>query len=230
MPRLSVRLDVLLDRIGLCMSRGHRIDGLWVGCLTSDKEKRLMAFDPVEEALGLIKRHDPLRYDRLRRDLERIWVFLLAGNWGEYRHPLRMCVLDERVVLDEATRSEQIASTIVHEATHARLMRRGIGYEGALRARIEAVCFRRQRAFAARLPPGGPAQEDAQRRLTGYPEEFWSDASFRERRDQGAAEVFHYLGMSETFTRNAFRLAALVRRVGDFIERLKPPFRRRRPF
>src|SRR5690349_12702034 len=85
MPRLIVRLDVLLDRIGLCMSRGHRIDGLWVGCWTSDKEKRLMAFGRVEEALGLIKRHDPLRYDRLRRDLVRIWVFLLAGNWGEYR-------------------------------------------------------------------------------------------------------------------------------------------------
>jgi hypothetical protein len=159
MPRLSVRLDVLLDRIGLCMSRGHRIDGLWVGCLTSDKEKRLMAFDPVEEALGLIKRHDPLRYDRLRRDLVRIWVFLLAGNWGEYRHPLRMCVLDERVVLDEATRSEQIASTIVHEATHARLMRRGIGYEGALRAHrsslLPPTARLRRQAAAGRGGPGG---------------------------------------------------------------------------
>jgi hypothetical protein len=218
--RVAIRPNVLLDRLGLWMSHSRRIDGLWVGCWTSDGEKRLMAFGRVGEALSLIKQYDPLRYDRLRRDLDRIWVFLLPGNWGEYRHALKMCVLDERFVLSETTRPEQIASTIVHEATHARLMCGGIGYEAASRARVEAVCFRRQRAFAARLPAGEPAREEAERSLTGYPSKFWTDEAFRERNDQGAAEAFRYLGMSEFFIRTAFCLRAPLRRIHNLVRRL----------
>ena len=63
-----------------------------------------------------------------------------------------MCVIDERFVVDEGTTPEMIASVIVHEATHARLFRMGIGYEEGRRARVEQVCLRRELAFAAKLP------------------------------------------------------------------------------
>jgi hypothetical protein len=226
-PGLGVRLDVLLNRIGLLLSYSRRIDGLWVGCWNSDREKRLIVFGRVAEALCLIKQYDPRRYNRLRRDMDRIWVFVLTGNQGEYRDALKMCVLDERYVLAAATRPEQIASTIVHEATHARLIRCGIGYEEALRARVEAVCFRQQRAFAAKLPVGEPTREEAERRLTGYPSDFWTDRSFGERRDRGAAEALRHFGRSELFIRNFFRLREKIWRVHQFIQRRKPPFRRR---
>lgn len=102
--------------------------------------------DRVEEALALIKRYDRLQYDRLSRDLKRVWVHVLHGIRGE---AFVTCELDARSVQPETTSPELIASTIVHEATHSRLLRCGIGYEEAVRARVEAVCLRRELAFAA---------------------------------------------------------------------------------
>ena len=60
-------------------------------------------------------------------------------------------MLDERFVTNPETTIERIASVIVHEATHARMERCGIGYAEDQRARIETVCFRRELAFAVRL-------------------------------------------------------------------------------
>jgi hypothetical protein len=71
---------------------------------------------------------------------------------GEYKRSLKACILDERYLADSATSVGEIASTIVYEATHARLERYGIGYKEELRGRIEAICFRRELAFAVRLP------------------------------------------------------------------------------
>jgi hypothetical protein len=42
---------------------------------------------------------------------------------------LNACLLDERVVASETTTLEWIASTIVHEATHARLEKWGIAQD-----------------------------------------------------------------------------------------------------
>ena len=80
-------------------------------------------------ALGLIKTYDRIRYDRLLRDLDRIFIRVLPSSIASFNHSLNACQLDERFVLDEKSGPELIASVIVHEATHARLMRCGIGYE-----------------------------------------------------------------------------------------------------
>ena len=65
-----------------------------------------------------------------------------------------MCELEENFVRAENTSAAQIASVIVHEATHARMMRLGFGYEEPKRVRIEHICFGAQQAFARRLPDG----------------------------------------------------------------------------
>jgi hypothetical protein len=198
----------------LLFSRGRRIDGLWIGRFLSDPR----VLDRVEEALRLIKTHDPVRYARLLRDLDRIWVTLLPTSLGEFSDALNACKVDERFVLAESSTPEMIAATIVHEATHARLMHRGIGYEGeAFRARVERVCFRRERAFAAKLPDGTEIRTQADSRLEGYPTEYWADAAFVSRLDEGSVESLRYLGRSERFIKAviAFRkLALLCRRLG----------------
>src|SRR5260370_30319394 len=186
-PRPSPRLYRLLHKLAFRLSHSRHIDGLWVGCFFVDDYSH--AFDRVEDALRLIKLYDPLRYNRLLQDIDRIWVNLLSGNNGEYRHRLRSCGLDARFVLAESTRPEQIASVIVHEATHARLMHCGIGYQADLRARVEAACFRRQRAFALRLPEGEKSRADAESRLIGYPSDFWTNDAVRARFEQGSAEA-----------------------------------------
>lgn len=173
---------------------------MWIGSFDSDAEPRLRR---VEEALNLIKTHDPVRYARLIRDLERIWVTLSPGNFAHFDASIWACVLDQRYLLDDANPPERIASTLVHESTHARLWRRGIGYEGEeLRARVEAVCFRRERAFAAKLPHGERNRVQADQKLATYADRsYWTNEAFRKREAEGVRRALQYVGMPDWLVR-----------------------------
>jgi len=180
------------------MCTARHVDGIWIGSWgRSSGEAR------VEGALSLIKQHSPLDYARIVRELERIWVSLSFHGLGEYNHSLRACILDERYVADSATTVERIASTIVHETTHARLERYGIGYEEELRARIEAICFRRELAFAVRLPNSAELQQEIVRYLEWYQAnpDYFSDANFRENRTAGEIEALRHLGTPDWLIR-----------------------------
>jgi hypothetical protein len=85
-------------------------------------------------------------------------------------------MIDERFLVASASHPELIAAVIVHEAAHARLMRYGIGYEAPLRHRVEAICARREAAFAAKLPNGEKVREQAENRLA-WPTDAWTDAA-----------------------------------------------------
>jgi hypothetical protein len=189
----------LLHRLELAMSDYRHVDGIWIGNRGSSAED----LTRVEGTLSLIKRHSPLDYARIIRELDRIWVNLSHHGLGEYRHSLKACILDERYVADPATTVEQIASTIVHEATHARIERYGIKYKEELRTRIEAICFRRELAFAARLPNGAELQQRIERYLEFYqsnPDQF-SDAQFQEWDAAGGIEALRYLGTPDWLAR-----------------------------
>jgi hypothetical protein len=166
----------------------------------------------VEEALFLIKTYDRRRYDRQRRDLERVWIRVLVGALGSYNQRLRACELDPRHVLAEDSSPELIASTIVHEATHARLFRCGLGYDEGRRSRIEAVCFRREIAFAAKLPDGEQVRDRAERQLTRcITNEYWTDAAFDARLLDDAKEALRHLEAPPWFVR-AVPLLLTIRR------------------
>ncbi len=206
-PRASPRI---VDRMELAMSMGRHLDGIWIGSWRDRPED----LTRVEGALLLIKQYSPLDYARIFRELERIWVHLSFYGLGEYRHSLKACVLDERYVADAATTVEQIASTIVHEATHARLERYGIGYKEELRTRIEAICFRRELAFAVRLPDSAELQQGIARYLEWYqanPDQF-SDAHFRERHWAGGTEALRYLGTPDWLIRAMLMALPVIRR------------------
>jgi hypothetical protein len=184
-PRLSVR-------IMLRFSKSRYLDGLWIGTWETEAEPILHR---IEEALLLIKRYDRIRYDRLLRDLQRVWVLLLPWSLASFENRTYRCEIDTRFCLAETTTPELLAAAIVHEATHARLWRRGIGYEEAQRPRIEEICVRREIAFAAKLPNGEDARDQAERTLalcaTG---EYWTGAAFRERYIEGGVEILRYMG------------------------------------
>jgi hypothetical protein len=189
-------------------SFSRSIDGLWIGCFRNENRERVLS--RVATSLQLIKLHDPIRYNHLTRDLERIWVNLVPGYRAQYRSEFRMCELDERFVLAEATTPETIASVIVHEATHARLQGCGIGYGERIRARVEAICIRRQVAFTERLPDGMHAHEEAVRNLAPQPPEFWANAAFLDRRKAGSAEVLRYLGVPNYIVRMTVVMLTLI--------------------
>jgi len=181
----------LIDRLQLRLSSGRLLDGLWIG---TDEDKSELVLEKVEAALRLIKTRDPRRYDRLRRDLSRIWVRLLAGARGSFNASLSACELDARFVLAEERKPVELASVIVHEATHARIHRAGIRYRAELRHRIEAACFREEAAFARTVPDGESVRERAERWLKA-PQEYWSDASLEQEFVEGSAEALRQLGV-----------------------------------
>ncbi|MEH2507512.1 hypothetical protein V1290_006323 [Bradyrhizobium sp. AZCC 1578] len=162
----------------------------------------------VEDALQLIKRHDPLNYLRVTRNLDRIWVHLIPSAEAHYERTLNACILDERYLLKEEMTLDRIASTIVHEATHARLERWGIIYEEESRYRIEAICLRRELNCLAKLPDSGPLQEEIARTLEwcATDQDYLSDASFRDRDDQGQVETLRYLKAPDWIVRFAMWL------------------------
>ncbi|MBR0756982.1 hypothetical protein JQ604_32780 [Bradyrhizobium jicamae] len=190
------RKPARVDRLALWLSKGRQIDGLWVGSWEHEVES-YPALRRVEDALQLIKRHAPLYYSRVIRDLDRIWVNLIPGARAQYEGSLNACVLDERYVLEETMTLERLASTIVHEATHARLERWGILYEEKLRHRIESICLRRELDFAASLPDSASLREEITRTLDwcASEQDYFSDASFRGREDQEQVETLRHLNV-----------------------------------
>jgi hypothetical protein len=198
----------LIERLQLKASFGRSVDGVWIGAYFSPEH-----LPRVEEAFGLIRQHSPLQYSRIIRDLQRIWIFLIPDGLAAYRRSLKACVLDERFVADAATNLQQIASAIVHEATHARLERYGIEYEEAARARIEAICSRRELAFARCLPDSVQLKEDIVSYLDVYPSsrDYFSDARLLERHDDGEGAMLRHAGVPGWLIPGTLKLQAAIR-------------------
>ena len=183
----------LIDRVAFRLSKSSMIDGLWVG---SFEGKPYPALRRVEAALQLVKRHDALGYDRITRHLDRIWVRLLPSGQAHYDRSINACVLDERHVLAETMTIEQIASALIHEATHARLERWGILYVEAMRTRIESICLRRELNFLGKLPDTEALRDEVARTLEwcmANHDDYFADANFRTRKDIGEIEILRYL-------------------------------------
>jgi hypothetical protein len=188
------RKPTVIERLLLRLSTSRTVDGLWVGSMESKPQPGLRR---VGDALQLIKRHHTLHYSRTIHNLERIFVYLDPHARAYYDRSLNACVLDERFVVPETTTLERIACTIVHEATHARLERWGIGYDDEkARTRIEAICLRRELNFIAKLPHSEPLREEIARTLEWCvsDRDYFSDVSFQQRTDQGQVETLRYVG------------------------------------
>jgi hypothetical protein len=116
----------------------------------------------LDEALALVEQHQPWRLAHLRRDLRVMSVAPFPCR-GAY-FPTEHTVLTELSFLARAPEftPAQLASSIVHEGTHARVHRMGerLGFDWAGRdmAREERLCRRAELAFGESLPAdlGGP--------------------------------------------------------------------------
>ncbi len=201
----------VFDRLFMRLSHSKRIDGLWLGVVGPRDKSTIATMKKVEAALGLIRQHDPLRYRRITRDLGRIWVIPIIGAWGQYVEVARMCRLDAHHV--DTSPPESVASTIVHEATHAYPCLRKCGYPEALRYRIEQICMRQQVIFAEKLPNGTAAAEGAKQNMAREAN-YWTDTEFRARRaaqEEAAVKLYGMPRWVLTFSRAVGKLSAKVR-------------------
>jgi hypothetical protein len=135
---------------------------------------------------------------------------------------LNACLLDERVVASENTTLECIASAIVHEATHARLEKRGIRYDEAVRPRIERICARREFDFVRHLSGVDALQEEITRRLDRCNEEntSYTDQNMWQEIDQGNAEMLRHLGTPEWVIALVFRARNPANGIRRFTRRI----------
>ena len=195
----------LVHKLEKLISCSQTIDGLWIA---ADSQEDLAI---LREALALIATHDPSRYAKMGRDLTGVWARIVPGSIGKFDYRHFICELDHRFV--KTASAEQIASVIVHEATHARLWRRGIEYPEELRSRIEAVCIRRQQAFAARLPAPELTPDIIAEHYATLPVSSWSNTSLDRRHLAGSIAALRDLNVPRWIIRLALlRHRALRRR------------------
>jgi hypothetical protein len=134
----------------------------------------------LDQALGLLQRYVPHRYHRMQRDVHQLVV---------QRFPCRGAFFPaERAILTELTflvnpsfTPAQIAASIVHEATHARVAASLRGNVMNRRPREERLCRMAELEFGLAVPDGAAVIERARASLAleddGVAPEFdWEEA------------------------------------------------------
>lgn len=99
-------------------------------------------------ALTLLKSVRPGLAKRSMQSIRRVVVW--RGN-SEYWSSTHACAVDAKLFGDDYP-DYVLASTLVHEATHARLDRADLQWREDLRARVEQICTNQQIDFAKLVP------------------------------------------------------------------------------
>ncbi len=124
-------------------------DGIVISTWYSQGDHSVLS-GKVGRALDLIHRADRRRYNRLLTDVGRITIERLQVA-GLFAPKAGGVFLDARHI--EQAHVAELALTIVHEATHARIHRAGITADVHTRGRIENLCITSEIDFASKLGP-----------------------------------------------------------------------------
>lgn len=160
LPRGAVAYLLILG------SYRYRVDGFEI--VDASDERSPDAHEQIRRALRLIAEALPTAHARLRRDVRR--VILLQSGGPEYWPFANAIALAHGAVKDGDT--SLVAMALLHEGTHARLWRAGIGYPQAERGRIERLCISAELRLARRLSNRLELEKFAQAKLST---EWWTD-------------------------------------------------------
>ncbi len=147
----------------------YTIGGLDVAVGSSEESERKEAVAKLHEALRLVQVYAPVAFGRLHRDLKHIWVRKLYRIRGVFEPSLGTCSVDLGFLLDPLTTPGRLAMTVLHEGTHARLLRFGLTYHEAERSRIERLCVMSEIVFAKRMNAPKALLHEAHERLQRGP-------------------------------------------------------------
>jgi hypothetical protein len=137
----------------------------------------------LTQALDLIARYAPRRFRRLQQDFAGIVVRRFPCR-GAFFHDTRECLVELTFTVNPRHAVAEIAASIVHEATHARVARRCGPLPMEQRPREERLCRQAELEFGLALPDGGVVVERARASLTLGDQEVapavdWSEAARR---------------------------------------------------
>lgn len=161
--------------------------GLTLIDLTHDQQASRL-FPIVESAIEMVREVDPRRFDRICHDVKRLAVVRSFGSAGEYWPQYDAVALDIQHLEESAVVA--ISLTIVHEATHARVTRWGVG-ESIGRERTERACLNQEIVFARKLPNSEALIEGVVRKLNSrYWEEQDDPRRFARRLESGGTPAW----------------------------------------
>jgi len=140
--RLVERLTERRERHGIALS-------LYIETAPLDRKQ---LWRKLDAALDLIALHSPIWLSRMRRTGNTIDVRRIPGTRARLVDG-RRTILDPYLLADFLP--AQIASSIVHEATHAQLRSYAIEYRAGSPAREERVCRRAELRFGRALQAAG---------------------------------------------------------------------------
>jgi hypothetical protein len=141
-------------------------------------------FRRADAILALVRTVQPWRYAHLRRDLGGILVERFPCR-AAYLRETRTCLLELTFMANESFSDAQVAASLVHEGTHARLdrlcERYGVTSFEEDPARHERICRRAELSFGLAVPDGGPVVARALESLAMADEEVapavdWNEA------------------------------------------------------
>jgi hypothetical protein len=118
----------------------------------------------LTQALDLIARYAPRCYRRMQRDLAGIVVQRFPCR-GAFFPRERQCLVELTFTVNPAHTPAEIAASIVHEATHARVAQRCGPLPEKIRPREERLCRRAELEFGLALPNNRVVIERALRSL-----------------------------------------------------------------
>jgi hypothetical protein len=134
-----------------CAATQATVHGLPVAVLNTRPDIETSAvLQRLEAVLELIQTYQPRRYRLLKRDLAGFVVQRYACR-GAYLPPSHTCLVELTFLANAGFSDAQIAASIVHEATHARLHRLGLALTSA---EAERVCRRAEIALGRAVPNG----------------------------------------------------------------------------
>jgi hypothetical protein len=176
----------ILARLGGPQPEVHEVRGLRV--VVENERPDIRTADVLarlDEALGLIERHQPWRLRHLRRDLRELRVARFPCR-GAYFPGERACLTELTFLARRDITAAPVASSIVHEGMHARVDCMGVRPASRDAAREERICRRAELDFGRSLPPalGAPVAERALASLALADEEVapaidWAEAQRR---------------------------------------------------
>jgi len=148
---ISLLRRLALEMLWMVANR-TRVWGIPVGlCILPSREAEA-ALSALDAAFRLIQAHDQRTLSHIKRAFRRIVIHRLTAPPAMLIPAANWCVLRWPHPEQGGDVAIRLASSLIHEVTHSRLIGLRFGYSPSDRQRIERVCIKASLSFVKRLP------------------------------------------------------------------------------